>query len=430
MTTNPRRFLFASAPLPGHLDWGGYLLTAAELARRGHEVLWVSEARIAPRVERAGVPFRAVERIGWKWPPDPLPDPTGAPSTLPEEAVERSALRFRRAMDSWLSVDWVEQGARALIALAHEWKPDVIVAEPFVASAAIAAEAAEIPYIQVGYPAEPWETHGLSEVERIVAEEGAARWKRLLELFDVSGVNWPGGLALWPQSPHLHICFWSREWYGDEAEIYPQTQFVGGMSRPAQSDPPRRFEQLPPDQPLVFITLGSTFTNDVAFFVNSARAATLAGAFAIVAYGESELAPDLKPRLAARLPRCFAVRWVDYAHLFPRLAAIVHHGGAGTTHAAVVYGVPQVIVPHGGDQGLQARRAEASGVGIHVPSTQANVERLRQALETVLFDPGFRIRAKNLAGEFAQLGGVMKAADLLERQRDLAGPKHPARSLQ
>ncbi len=418
MTNKPRTFLLASVPLPGHLDWGGYLSTAVELVRRGHEVLWVSEARIASRVERAGVPFRAVERIGWKWPPDPLPHPLATSSSLPseEKAIERSALRLRRAMDSWLSVDWVERGTRALIALAREWKPDVIVAEPFVTSAAIAAEVVETPYVQVGYPAAPWETHGLSDTERIVAEEGAARWKRVLGTFNASGVNWPGGLALWPQSPHLHICFWSREWYGDESEILLQTQFVGGLSRPAQGESPRWFEQLPQDQPIVFITLGSTFTDDVAFFINSARAATLAGAFAVVAYGEGELSPDLKARLAVRLPRCFAVRWVDYAHLFPRLAAIVHHGGVGTTHAAVVHGMPQVIVPHGGDQGLQARRAEANGVGIHVPSAQANMGRLRQALETVLFDPGFRIRASNLAVEFAQLGGVMRAADLLVKQ--------------
>jgi UDP:flavonoid glycosyltransferase YjiC (YdhE family) len=135
---------------------------------------------------------------------------------------------------------------------------------------------------------------------------------------------------------------------------------------------------------------------------------------AVVAFGESELAPGLKEKLAARLPRCFAVRWVDYTHLFPRLAAIMHHGGVGTTHAAVVHGVPQVIVPHAGDQGLQAHRADANGVGLNVPPGQANVGRLRQAIETVLFDPGFRIHARNLAAEFARLGGVSKAAEFLE----------------
>jgi len=318
-------------------------------------------------------------------------------------AEERSSVRFRRALDAWLSQDWVERGARELIALGREWKPDVILGEPFVTSAALASEALNVPYVQVGYPAAPLETEGLSDAERLVAEQGAARWQRLLEAFNLTGVNWPGGLSLWPQSPHLHVCFWSREWYNDEREIYPQTKFGGGMPQPVQGDPPRWFEQLPQGQPLVFITLGSTFTDDVRFFVGAARAATLAGAFPIVAFGDSELAPGLKEKLAARLPRCVAVRWVDYAHLFPRLSAIVHHGGVGTTHAVVVHGVPQVIVPHGGDQGLQAIRAEAAGVGVHVPPAQANVGRLRQAIETVLGDPGLRLRACDLAASFAAL---------------------------
>jgi MGT family glycosyltransferase len=404
--------LFTSAPLPGHLDWGGYLLTAAELARRGHRVLWVSEPRIAPHVERAGVPFRAIKCIGWR-----LQAALSQQELSGLTAEERSGLRFRRAMDAWLTEEQVERGTRELMALAREWEPDVIVGEPFVTAAALAAEALQTPYIQVGYPATPLETDGLSAAERLVAEEGATRWTRLLETFNLTGTNWPGGLSLWPQSPHLHIAFWSREWFSDEREIYPQTQFVGGTPQAAQGDPPSWLDQLSLDKPLVFITLGSTFTDDVNFFVGAAHATTLAGAFPIVAFGESELAPGLKDKLAARLPRCIAVRWVDYAHLFPRLSAIVHHGGVGTTHAAVVHGVPQVIVPHGGDQTLQAIRADANGVGISLAPAQANVGRLRQAIETALRDPGLRLRARHLAARLAALGGVAKAADWIE-----AGP--------
>ena len=47
------RILCISAQLPGHLDWGGYLATAAELARRGHEVLWTSGIAVAERTYKA-----------------------------------------------------------------------------------------------------------------------------------------------------------------------------------------------------------------------------------------------------------------------------------------------------------------------------------------------------------------------------------------
>ena len=58
------RIWFTSAPLPGHLDWGGLLKTAQALRAAGHDVLWVSEARIGALVERAGVPFAAIAVIG------------------------------------------------------------------------------------------------------------------------------------------------------------------------------------------------------------------------------------------------------------------------------------------------------------------------------------------------------------------------------
>ena len=55
------RILCVSAQLPGHLDWGGYLATAAELARRGHDMLWTSGIAVAeqvhaPRTDNGTVP--------------------------------------------------------------------------------------------------------------------------------------------------------------------------------------------------------------------------------------------------------------------------------------------------------------------------------------------------------------------------------------
>ncbi|MCW5857939.1 MAG: hypothetical protein KIS63_06605 [Caldilineales bacterium] len=69
----PLRFLCLSHPFPGHLDWGGYLATAAALARRGHEVLWASAARrVAASVVAAGVRFSS-----------PLPPPAGTATYRP-----------------------------------------------------------------------------------------------------------------------------------------------------------------------------------------------------------------------------------------------------------------------------------------------------------------------------------------------------------
>jgi MGT family glycosyltransferase len=397
-----RRFLFTSAPLSGHLDWGGYLKTAARLSALGHNVLWVSEESIRAPVEAAGVPFCAVDAIGWRWPaPQPASDLT--PS-------QQARLRFQRALLVMLSEDAVARATEHLLEIARGFKPDVIVGEPTIGAAAIAAEHLDLPYIVCGYPAMSTAQHVFSEAERAVAEEGAQRLAHLFGHFGVRGRNWPGGLSPWPQSPDLHVVYWVREWYADEPEVQPQTRFVGGLVAPPAGEPPRWFDRLPPDQRLAFVTLGSLFTDDPDFFVITAHACAAAGLFPVIALGRSDRAPDLKQQIAPRLPRCIAVSWVDYDHLFPRLAVAVHHGGMGTTHAAVTHGAPQVIVPHAGDQLLQARRAEASGVGLALLPRDATLESMRRAAETVVRDPAFQVRARNLAASFASAGGAPEAA--------------------
>ncbi|WP_436532398.1 glycosyltransferase [Actinoplanes sp. HUAS TT8] len=60
---------------------------------------------------------------------------------------------------------------------------------------------------------------------------------------------------------------------------------------------------------------------------------------------------------------CLVVGEISHPALFPRVAAVVHHGGSGTTHTAARAGVPQVIVAHSGDQPYWAQRVTALGIG-------------------------------------------------------------------
>ena len=118
-------FWFISAPLYSHTDWGGFLKTAQTLQADGHDVLWLSEGPLRAALEAAGIAFRAVEKTGWLWPPPPPPDLTAIP---PQEAVN---LRYRRALDTWLSEDLVAQAVEEIMLLADEiGKPDVIVPIP------------------------------------------------------------------------------------------------------------------------------------------------------------------------------------------------------------------------------------------------------------------------------------------------------------
>src|SRR5690606_33550723 len=112
---------FISAPLLGHLDWGGLLKTAQALQQRGHEVSWLSGQPVAGAITNAGVQFIPVRQTGWLWPPPPAPDLSTIP---PQQAV---MLRYKRALDTWLTVDLVAEAVETLLELAQSGKPDLIV---------------------------------------------------------------------------------------------------------------------------------------------------------------------------------------------------------------------------------------------------------------------------------------------------------------
>jgi vancomycin aglycone glucosyltransferase len=110
---------------------------------------------------------------------------------------------------------------------------------------------------------------------------------------------------------------------------------------------------------------------------------------------------------------CFVVGEVNHQELFQRVAAVVHHGGAGTTTTAARAGVPQVVVPQGGDQVYWARRVAELGIGAGQDGPTPTVASLSVALRTAL-DPATRTRAIALAGSIGT-DGAATAAKLLLR---------------
>jgi vancomycin aglycone glucosyltransferase len=84
--------------------------------------------------------------------------------------------------------------------------------------------------------------------------------------------------------------------------------------------------------------------------------------------------------------------------LFPRVAAIVHHGGAGTTSAALRAGRPQIVVPHAFDQFQWARFVEGKGLGpAAIVRPRLTAKRLAKAMQQVISDPSYRSRAEAMA---------------------------------
>lgn len=395
------RILFVSAQLPGHLDWGGYLATATAMVERGHTVLWASGREVAELVKAAGVPFHPLEITGWRWPPPPplMPDPSW-------DAAQLRLVRGERALDQWLDPTLVAPACQALIDLSRQWQPDLIVSEVFVSAAGLAAEALAIPFVVAGWPAQhPKTSTGLDPLLELARQ----RLQGLLDQFGLRGANWTQEGPAAQLSPHLHLTYWSPGWYHG-LELLPQTQHVGGSAPPVAPAP-----TWPTDDPWVLITLGTSFSKDANFFLNAAYAAVQIGCMPILALGGGWRQEDVTA-LRGRLPRqAIVVASVPFAAVLPRLSAAIHHGGAGTTHALVTHGVPQIVVPHAADQIHQAQGVVRSGVGFHIPAKEATVEQLVGGLAHILPDLSpIRTNAEGLRAEFAELGGPQRAAELME----------------
>ncbi|MEW6631408.1 MAG: glycosyltransferase [Pseudomonadota bacterium] len=111
---------------------------------------------------------------------------------------------------------------------------------------------------------------------------------------------------------------------------------------------------------------------------------------------------------------CFVVGEVNQQALFRRMAAVMHHGGAGTTVAAARAGAPQVVVPQIGDQPYWARRVAELGIGAAHDGAIPTKGSLSAALATALA-PETRIRASAMAGK-VRGDGADVAARLLVGQ--------------
>jgi len=107
--------------------------------------------------------------------------------------------------------------------------------------------------------------------------------------------------------------------------------------------------------------------------------------------------------------------------LFPRMSAIIHHGGAGTTAEALHAGVPSCAIPHVGDQAYWGRRVQALGVGAPpIPRHQLNAEGLAHTIHLLTTRADIRERAEALGERLRAEDGVGQAVrsfdQIVERQ--------------
>jgi vancomycin aglycone glucosyltransferase len=112
-------------------------------------------------------------------------------------------------------------------------------------------------------------------------------------------------------------------------------------------------------------------------------------------------------------PDCFVTGEVNQQRLFRRVAAVIHHGGAGTTFTAARAGSPQVIVPQVADQFYWAERIADLGIGVahdgSVPSKASLADGLASALDRSVIE-----RASAMTGSFRTDAAAVSARMLID----------------
>ena len=123
--------------------------------------------------------------------------------------------------------------------------------------------------------------------------------------------------------------------------------------------------------------------------------------------------------------RLFIASAFDHDRVLPRCAAAVHHGGAGTTHAALRAGLPAVVAHVFADQILWGRQLTTRSVGASMPYRWLDADRLTAALAPLL-DHDVARRASSLADAMAHERGAAVATEAIEAAAGHSSSSAPA----
>ena len=134
-----------------------------------------------------------------------------------------------------------------------------------------------------------------------------------------------------------------------------------------------------------------------------------AGQLGVLATGWGGLAAADLP------PNVYMLAEAPHDWLLPQMAAVVHHGGAGSTAAGLRAGVPTVICPFFGDQPFWGRRVATLGVGPQpIPQRRLTIDALSAAIRAAVSDPMMRERATALGKTIRAEDGIGQAVARIE----------------
>jgi UDP:flavonoid glycosyltransferase YjiC (YdhE family) len=361
---------------------------ALALAGRGHEVRWALPDQAASVVAEHGL---MVVAIAGRDPITPQEVMRRFPELAGLEPRDRPDAMFGKLFGAMATPPMLE----GLEPVAHEWRPHLIVTDAADFAGHIIAASLGVPSVTKGFGAllpEARVANAAQEVEGLWAARG-------LEPRPYGGAY-----------GHLYIDIYPPEMQIEIGTHVPHRQLM----RPVTNDgvPEGSALPLPParaDAPLVYVTMGTVF-NDVAPLRRAVQAVRSLDVRVLATVG-----PAADPAVLGDQPGHVVVeRFVPQTAVLPHCDVVVSHGGSGTVLGALTLGLPQVCLPQGADQFLNAEAVAVSRAGLALLPDAAPVDAIRDAVATVLTEPSFRNAAQRVAGSIEAMPSTEEVAAVLE----------------
>jgi len=214
-------------------------------------------------------------------------------------------------------------------------------------------------------------------------------------------------------SPHLNLALFSCVLAEPQPDWPAKTIVTGAIAYDAVHGgvPEGLGKFLDNGPPPVVFTLGSAAVSHpraANFYKVSAAAAIAMRLRAVLLVGRAS-----ENRPAIQSNDVFVAEWAPHSELFPLAAAVVHQGGAGTTHTALAAGRPMIVVPFAHDQPDSAARLERLGVSRTIYPQQYTSSRVRDELASLLKDEETRAAASAIGAKVRAERGGDRAVDAL-----------------
>jgi UDP:flavonoid glycosyltransferase YjiC (YdhE family) len=306
------------------------------------------------------------------------------PGQFPPEVLRR-LLDLRMVPHVRTAQDMAED----LVSFAVAWRPDLVVTDPLVYAAPLAAAAVGAPVVRHLWGPDMSRKVGLPGNGVSAEQDHRAAWPpEMAELYARYGVEPPADLAV----RTLDTCPESLQLPGVPNRVAMRyTSYNGAAVVPA-------WLLEPAERPRICVTWGSlttTMKGEEAFLVPQiVRALAGVDVEVILALRAADRA-----RLGELPPHMRALEGMPLDLILPTCSAIMHQSGAGSTLTAALHGVPQITVPQIADQGLVSERLAGTGAGIALDGDRLDEETVRRAVTEVLGTPGPAEAARRLRAE-------------------------------